>query len=895
MTYILETSYFFLWISLSITNCQDYLTHINLIAYPRKEQDQKYWLLYVNKLPQLLTAKLSPYYSIMSSLKDLYSKSQSYLDILHPTKYYLLQGEGTYTEVIWAKRPIKDFKINGSTTERLPMVNIEVSTPEQFNNASVRFGSYNINFYLHPMLRLNITFLSIDFLVVGEKCENDMVWIQSKSKNITRDLIYCGFHSQFSVYPQGRKVRFIIKVYQAKQPIHVSASFSVISKNILESHSPLKIKEIASLSVDNLITHHLMVYSFRIEVAKYNGIRFNITSYSSMSILIFFGPDYSSQVLYSSMSNLLFISTFQCLVKCVLGRDQKNSFSEIMFTGKGLPRMHINVTNNKYHKYIKFQKNQPHNTTVFVFQTATQHLQLMILSFEYEGLLHPYCLYNGMIIYNLNNGELNLLESLCKKFAFSNTSSIFTNRTFYSKDSSFLVVLYHYTKYSGIKINFTVSLSNCEGVNIDFCEILFDFRNKLLEVNDIFSVTNNGIGQLYLKIFTKTCFVLQFHTNPHGRRKATTKNCKSIIQLDQTHPEDELWKFELLGYLEKKQRDISVEYPTFVLEGGDFNRSVSVWNIQNNTYIHGCTFDVKYSFKIQCQYTSANGILVKSIYFVKTPVHKNTVTPKIFVSRWTQSWTNIIINYAGKVSEVWRKTTRVERPMSLHFVFRIVKSLEHILLMNVKTQRSFDLKIQAEVDGWDGRALRKLNWKQQYRVGKLLGTNVVLALPGMLKSIYLFGIKNASAQVDYIWIHDKINPLYINLGYCIAKVYKNPTEYTSLSRIRQYHSKVETESKIYHFFKNMTLPCLITRSYYGLKTICPSEKYSWTDSKKLCHQIGAELPQFVSQREQDELLSILKVIELFYYFEGFFIGYRSRHNKRLHFWYWLELVHLNPI
>ena len=48
---------------------------------------------------------------------------------------------------------------------------------------------------------------------------------------------------------------------------------------------------------------------------------------------------------------------------------------------------------------------------------------------------------------------------------------------------------------------------------------------------------------------------------------------------------------------------------------------------------------------------------------------------------------------------------------------------------------------------------------------------------------------------------------------------------------------------------------------------------------QVCHQIGGNLPQFFSTKQQDDLLHILKVIKLFYYVEAVFIGYNSSRNR----------------
>ena len=158
-----------------------------------------------------------------------------------------------------------------------------------------------------------------------------------------------------------------------------------------------------------------------------------------------------------------------------------------------------------------------------------------------------------------------------------------------------------------------------------------------------------------------------------------------------------------------------------------------------------------------------------------------------------------------------------------------------------------------------------------------------MALPGLPYYIHLYGTKNASsAIVDYIWIYDdvKVQPFITPKDICSAKTYKGHSFDSFVkTETKEFHSTIKIDTKKYLFIKNITMPCLRNSSF--LK--CNTQKYSWNDAMQVCHQVGANLPQFLSTKEQNELLHILKVIKLFYYVEAVFIGYNAAGRNRYEF------------
>ena len=450
-----------------------------------------------------------------------------------------------------------------------------------------------IYFSLEKELRLNVTFLSIDFLVVGKICQYDKIWIQSQSKLSTSNFVFCGIHSQFSLYPGSKDVKLVIKVYKARHPINIRVMFSVISNRIIESHSPLKSKPrpvlLTSTVVDNIIVQNTIVYSFKFQTEKYNGINFSLKVYNKMYIL-FSGPGYKSRKINISETVMYSVNTFQCSVQLIKHTKvfSVNFTSLILYKLKLLPRTHKYVTDNEnrtIHLPIT-RGSKESNCSVFVFHPEKNNsLHLRINTFTQKGSSHPYCLHGGMIIYELNYEDPKMFESLCKKYETSESSDIFNQRSFYSYQSALMVVFYQYKQYSLITIKFTLSTSDCKGIKINFCKILND-KNQLIKSNNLLSLMNE-LGNLQLLLFTNSCFVLQFHTNPHTTLNISNENCQISLSVGKNQPRDQLRKFQLFGYLER--RDLG----TFLhVDGEHFNKTIkikdAIHHFLHYGFPHGC-------------------------------------------------------------------------------------------------------------------------------------------------------------------------------------------------------------------------------------------------------------------------------------------------------------------
>ena len=106
--------------------------------------------------------------------------------------------------------------------------------------------------------------------------------------------------------------------------------------------------------------------------------------------------------------------------------------------------------------------------------------------------------------------------------------------------------------------------------------------------------------------------------------------------LSRRQPEEQFWKYILQGYLQGVH-DRSIVLMTY---GDDYNKTVNVRNITEVNQKQRCKETADW-FQTYCNYQSDKGLLLDAIYFVKTPAHKNTVTFKVFLYRWSLSWINV--------------------------------------------------------------------------------------------------------------------------------------------------------------------------------------------------------------------------------------------------------------
>ena len=837
---------------------EDHLAHSDWRKNTSNQSFPKYWISYVHKLTHNLIDRWMSKLFVFG-FQHLKQKSMY---------FHLCQKRKKHTNLITdqGRHFIR------SRTEVKPTVIMKLSVPKHYLQLGVIGGSHTINFSLHRKLKLNITFIAIDLQVIYKNCKLDSVSvINILSRNYKTNFDYCGLHSYFSLFPSSHHVKFVVflRHLERRLPVEIHTSFSVISTGIIESFKISAMIPIETIAIFGIKIQNLVLYIFKIQVEKYQSIKLKLhrsTKYDSHFVL-FSGPGYSSPVEQIYNSRTKHVEKFICLLQFFAYQEVTNTESYIEFTGVLLPVTEIEITHKS--EPVVTYPDTGHGNKILKLQTfVPAYLNLTIMSFVYQGPTSFDCIYAGMIIHEFQLNEFQESFSLCQKYTSNHFNDIF-HRSIYSTNSTFLIVFYHHEEYSSLSVQLKASHSYCRGVKINACEILAG-GFKVLEVNQFLSLENHIFNVIHLLLFTKSCITLQLYVDPSVATEYSNPTCSFYFILSRKQPEEQFWKYILQGYLQGVH-DRSIVLMTY---GDDYNKTVNVRNITEVNQKQRCKKTADW-FQTYCNYQSDKGLLLDAIYFVRTPAHKNTATFKVFLYRWSHSWINVVIQWAGKIMESKIRTTLRDQYYKPHLVFKE----EAVLLTKIISSE----ELQVTVSASSNLTFHTLQWSQRLKVGKDKSSNkLTVALQGKLVYVNVQSNKNSSLVLEYNWMYEKLQGKITGqegiMFMCNGK--HLDAEFPSMFSKRIFHIVRQTKTKNYHFFKNYTIPCHNTQRLYSCVAICNAEQLSWRQASDICNQTGLYLPQLLSREEQEELLYLLKVDKHLYIMEAIYIGLKREDNYR---------------
>ena len=182
---------------------------------------------------------------------------------------------------------------------------------------------------------------------------------------------------------------------------------------------------------------------------------------------------------------------------------------------------------------------------------------------------------------------------------------------------------------------------------------------------------------------------------------------------------------------------------------------------------------------------------------------------------------------------------------------------DSVLVMKLftRTRFTFRMSVQTLQENLQYTPHISLYWESTWDVEKNSITTSVIAVQGQMYRLKMFSnnmdFKN-TAQIIYYWIFKR------NVFYSIS------------TKIKQYLPKVVLKKKAE---KGTYL--FVTYCRYRDVTVetkgCEPQIWSWKQALNMCRNAGGELPQFLSRKEQEELISIIKTSTDYFFIEAVFI------------------------
>ena len=112
------------------------------------------------------------------------------------------------------------------------------------------------------------------------------------------------------------------------------------------------------------------------------------------------------------------------------------------------------------------------------------------------------------------------------------------------------------------------------------------------------------------------------------------------------------------------------------------------------------------------------GILLDITYLVKTPAHENTFSFKVNAYHWSDSWANVVMKWAGRVTENLL-LGQMKLLNFLTYIKDIIGISEPVLLMKIINNKTINVLLTAETDEANSYPLfQVLKWKEIYKLTK---------------------------------------------------------------------------------------------------------------------------------------------------------------------------------
>ncbi len=346
--------------------------------------------------------------------------------------------------------------------------------------------------YLHPMLRLNITFQFIYFSAVKYCATAHLrltgiemqpfckMPVNSKIEKMA-DFVFCGIHSQISVFSWWSCIDLGLYAYMFVV-YDIFFAYTIIDKNskVALIHRPQSIQhqQIALTQATSIKSSSLPLCIFHVITRKTHMIHVQISSTVSEKVIsLNDGPGSQSKppelIQHSLDLKEYLTATFQCVLYlwCQGGSVENNNIS-VVFTKHRAPQKLSLNQNDK--KAIIFHRTFGESPVTYM-QIKTDpgfSVNVSVSHITYSGKINTMdCMFGGVSVYQ----GLKEVSTLCiKTNGISEERSsglpvrdeyVFPN--IYSASHQLELVIFSYPEYVSMMTNLTVSTTRCRSVEIE--------------------------------------------------------------------------------------------------------------------------------------------------------------------------------------------------------------------------------------------------------------------------------------------------------------------------------------------------------------------------------------------------------------------------------------------
>ncbi len=728
---------------------------------------------------------------------------------------------------------------------------------------------YIVLFTMATNLSLTLFLDSIVFYTRRKGCRK--YYFQVSLAQNQESFIYCGQHSQFYLYLQGRTAVLTI-VIQPYLPFHLNTSFQVNDENLVYSISNTRWPTLQSGHVFKNGQSHL---EFKLKTQKQNILSLNFSTKDLFLFVVFDGPGSLSQPLNSTQN--LDTSTFQCLVLVISSLVSKHSFS--FFTREVLSIQKILLRHSGVSVQLKLPYSHCSSSSLCLIQIIGEnkyHINATIRHISYTGMQSPTCDFGGVTAIETVEEQTQDKLTVCEKY---NLSAI--GRNIYSKSSHLVLVLFRYKFYSKVEASFLFSLTACFVVHADPCNSIFSLHTDILFKTQTFEISGKGHDWMY-SLSPKHCAVFSIY-NINLKSKfsgsllfGSCSKCKMRIvpkpiyakeveltsrisvafhnQFLWTKTEEEFVKIsgkpDHFQFQNMSQTEAKGKHTTLWLEQESLRRTKQ--------------FKTKFSNSFKQFYTFAK---------ISTPIHKETLVFCLCTHFETNMWAELLISSASKNStfksildlylsdkldfipgsslKVHRITTPAESHTQLLFL-QVSKTISHAVEPEPTNILIYALtKIEREFYDWTKR-ISSMPWAFE-RLYSVPGCVQGISVEYRPQETPLWKNYSHFFQLNIIWLSNNYEKFY--------HLSTQPTfcENQSCYNFSSYQSEPHGANGYYVFFASVL--------------------QSWNEASRRCKVLGGQLPYFTNREHEEKFTTLIKLVQRFHLLEAVFIGIERHCTK----------------
>ena len=766
---------------------------------------------------------------------------------------------------------------------------------------------------LHKLLRTKITFVDFQIYQVFGFCPYNasIISISLKSSKIST---YCGVMSMFNIYPPDFEVLFELHIGNMWY-VKLDTTFDLISANIIENYKLEDNIFYKSVHVYHLRLIMTCIVKYKIVVEKYQKIILYTQLPSHNHATIYNGPGYLTQkTIVQSKSQLVVINSFQFIVELITqyAENRSDLNRDFLFTySTKLNDFYTEVLSEKrLETSISFaSKRRAASTSTILFTSPEQSsVNVTILRYRFQGVYDPSCPFGAVSFFEYSNLQnITEIKSICS----SSHEGHFQN--VYSSTGSLLIVFYAYRGYGSLNVTVNVSYTRCQSVRIQSC-ILFeiclqhynlkgtrqscwkDQQYTLRALRDKRLKTNYPQIHIFGHAPSEDCIILQMINDPQSSHPQHThlyhKNEDSLgcsfylnFKTSLFNSVTTWWSFRITGFFSHPSRFHIVKEPHSAIHE-------NLYNIDNQGDRSKCVFDYdNCSNNIRnIKPTPGKDVAIDLVHYENFP---ENLLYFVYFNLWTKdninpSWLGVLVTIETNV------TINSEHLVILNKIpyefNRIVPSSDQFIVLSLPQLRenSSILLIQAETDHtyfsaykiWGDREYLVVHWEKIYHM-KENQKRIVIALPGATRKITAQNLDENNLILSFKWtaLPEQMNVRFRNkfckqkltdypvrttwTGYHDFRVechlFKMPLNYYLIQKFVPHLPKTINRLKyniVSHLYLNSLVSCV-----NGSRKM--TFKENWIEAAKTCKSKGMTLPEFLSRRDQEELLYLLETTSIF--------------------------------